>query len=204
MSHLSMEQLVALREPGVEPGAQAAREHLEICLRCREELDRLHQRAARLKALPSLRPTRDRWPAVRARFEAERRARRVRRVGIGALVGLAAAASIALGVVIRGDLVTPQEASATSEITETMARSRALEQAIGRMDPDARSLDGHTARVVQELEDRIAAVDGQLEVNDLLGQQPREAERLRLWRERVGLLDALVDVHLTNASDVGL
>jgi hypothetical protein len=204
MSHLSMEQLVALREPGVEPGAQAAREHLEICLRCREELDRLHQRAARLKALPSLRPTRDRWPAVRARFEAERRARRVRRVGIGALVGLAAAASIALGVVIRGDLVTPQEASATSEITETMARSRALEQAIGRMDPDARSLDGHTARVVQELEDRIAAVDGELEVNDLLGQQPREAERLRLWRERVGLLDALVDVHLTNASDVGL
>jgi hypothetical protein len=120
------------------------------------------------------------------------------------LVGLAAAASIALGVVIRGDLVTPQEASATSEITETMARSRALEQAIGRMDPDARSLDGHTARVVQELEDRIAAVDGELEVNDLLGQQPREAERLRLWRERVGLLDALVDVHLTNASDVGL
>jgi hypothetical protein len=27
---------------------------------------------------------------------------------------------------------------------------------------------------------------------------------LSLWRERVGLLDALVDVHLTRASDAGL
>ena len=29
MSHLSMETLVALREPGTEPGEAAAREHLE-------------------------------------------------------------------------------------------------------------------------------------------------------------------------------
>jgi hypothetical protein len=27
---------------------------------------------------------------------------------------------------------------------------------------------------------------------------------LRLWRERVGLLDALVDVHVTRASSAGL
>jgi hypothetical protein len=86
-----------------------------------------------------------------------------------------------------------------------MARSRALEQANTRLDPDARVLDGRTARVAQELEDRIAAVDRQLEMNNLLGEeQAREAQQLRLWRERVGLLDALVDVHLTRASKVGL
>jgi hypothetical protein len=168
-------------------------------------LEGLHQRVARLKALPSLRPRREQWPAARAQFESDRRARRLRRAGVGGLIGLAAAASIALGVVVRGsgDLSLP-EASATSQISETMARSRALEQAIGRMDPDARSLDGQTARAVQELEDRIATVDRQLQVNDLLGQEARDAERLRLWRERVGLLDALVDVHLTSASNVGL
>jgi hypothetical protein len=27
---------------------------------------------------------------------------------------------------------------------------------------------------------------------------------LRLWRERVGLLDALMDVHVTRASNAGL
>jgi hypothetical protein len=39
---------------------------------------------------------------------------------------------------------------------------------------------------------------------DMLGRQSRDAQLLRLWRERVGLLDALVDVHVTRASNVGL
>jgi hypothetical protein len=29
-------------------------------------------------------------------------------------------------------------------------------------------------------------------------------QRVELWRERVGLLNALVDVHVTNARNVGL
>ncbi|HEX5386638.1 MAG TPA: hypothetical protein VFW66_08075 [Gemmatimonadales bacterium] len=223
-THLSMEQLLALREAGVEPGDHAARAHLESCPACDDELERLHQRAARLKALPALRPTRDRWPLVRARLERERRERRMRRAGIGGLVGLAAAASIAVGVTLRPDLTTraglaasaagaavtePEPArGATAALSEAMARSRALEQAIGSFDPDSRVLDGRTARVAEDLEDRIAAVDRQLEAADLLGQaaggRAPELDRLRLWQERVGLLDALVDVHLTNASNVGL
>ena len=56
MNHLSMDALLALREPGTEPGTATAREHLNHCPHCQLELDRLHQRVARLKALPSLRP----------------------------------------------------------------------------------------------------------------------------------------------------
>ena len=41
MSHLSIETLVALREPGTEPGEVAAREHLEGCPLCRAEFERL-------------------------------------------------------------------------------------------------------------------------------------------------------------------
>lgn len=200
MTHLTIEQLVALREPGAEPGAQAAREHLEACGACRAEFDRLYQRIARLKALPALRPTRDRWPAVRARFEAERRTRRMRRFG---LAGLAAAASIAAAVATRS-MGRPLPAAAAAELTETMARSRALEAAIDRYHPETRVLDGHTARIAQELEDRIAAVDRELEMTDLMDASQRPAQELNLWRERVGLLDALVDVHLTRASNVGL
>ena len=69
--------------------------------------------------------------------------------------------------------------------------------------PDARVTDGVTARVAGELEDRIAVVDRRLEVAQMLNAQQRDAALLRLWQERVGLLDALVDVHLTRASDVG-
>ena len=39
---------------------------------------------------------------------------------------------------------------------------------------------------------------------ELLGRQARDTQLLQLWRERVGLLDALVDVHVTRASNVGL
>lgn len=200
MTHLSMDQLVALREPGAEPGTQAARAHLDECGVCRTELDRLHQRIARLKALPSLRPTRDRWPAVRARFESDRRAQRLRRAG---LVGLAAAASIALAVGVRS-MHHSAPVALPAELSEAKARSQALEAAIDQYHPESRVVDGRTAGIAQELEDRIAAVDRELQMTDLADPGRRETQELELWRERVGLLDALVDVHLTRASNVGL
>jgi hypothetical protein len=91
-----------------------------------------------------------------------------------------------------------------AEIERAMVRSQALESALDRIDPESRVLDGHTAGIAQELEDRIARVDRELEMVELMEQQSRDTELLRLWRERVGLLDALVDVHVTRASHVGL
>jgi ActR/RegA family two-component response regulator len=196
-----MEALLSLKEPGSEPGAAAAREHLNQCQICQTELDRLHQRVARLKALPSLRPARDRWPVVEQRIRAERRQRRLR---VGALAGLAAAASVAIAVAL-GTPSHPGNPSETNQIEAAMQRSQALETALNAYDPERRILDGHTAGIAQELEDRIAQVDRELEMAELLGQQQtRDAELLKLWRERVGLLDALVDVHVTRASKVGL
>jgi hypothetical protein len=202
VTHLSMAALLSLRSPGAEPGDAAAREHLEHCPECRAELDRLHQRVARLKALPPLRPSRDRWPQVAARVEAERRSRRTRLAGLG---GLAAAASIALALGV-APLLSPDAGSGPGpgRIEEMMARSRALETALDRYDPESRVLDGRTAGIAQELEDRIARVDRELEMAELTERRAREGELLRLWRERVGLLDALVDVHVTRASNVGL
>ena len=201
MSHLPMETLLSLRAPGAEPGDATAREHLEQCPVCRAEMDRLDQRVARLKALPPLRPSRDRWPAVAGRVREERRVRRQRN---GGLFGLAAAASIALAVGIAPLLRPDGDAGGEGRIEEMMARSRALETALDRYDPESRVLDGRTAGIAQELEERIARVDRELEMTELLERQAQAAEVLRLWRERVGLLDALVDVHVTRASNVGL
>jgi hypothetical protein len=200
MSHLSIETLVALRDPGTEPGEAAAREHLEACPLCRTEFERLHQRVARLKALPALRPSRERWPSVLNRLHAERRRRRFR---TGGLAGLAAAASVALALGVNG--LRPRDTGLDpAEIQQAMARSQVLESALDRIDPESRVMDGQTAGIAQELEDRIARVDRELEMAEMMEQQARDAELLRLWRERVGLLDALVDVHVTRASNVGL
>lgn len=203
MTHLTMDQLIALREPGLEPGDYAARAHLDACESCRDELDRLHQRVARLKALPTLRPSRDRWPAVQAQLAAERRAYRLQRARRIGFAGLAAGASIVFAVSI-GGVDGPKPAVATTEISRAMERSRALEEAIDFYNPDARVLDGRTARVAEEIEDRIAALDQELELLDVTPDASRENRQLQLWRERVGLLDALVDVHVTRASNVGL
>jgi len=199
MTHLSMDSLVSLREPGSEPGQAAAREHLNQCAHCQAELQRLHQRVARLKALPTLRPGRDRWPETKARFRADRRRRRTRFVG---LTGLVTAASVALAVAV-GDISRPADATA-EQLSQAMERSQVLESALSEYNPAGRVLDGRTARIAGELEDRIARVDRELEATELLRQQATNRDLLKLWRERVGLLDALVDVHVTRASNAGL
>ncbi len=199
MTHLSVDALVSLREPGSEPGDAAAREHLNQCAQCQAELQRLHQRVARLKALPTLRPSRDRWPETKARFKAERRRRRTRVVGLS---GLALAASVAIAIAV-GDLSRPADGTA-EQLNQAMERSQVLESALSEYNPAGRVLDGRTARIAGELEDRIARVDRELEVTELMRQQATDRDLLKLWRERIGLLDALVDVHVTRASNAGL
>lgn len=198
MTHLSMEQLLACREPGLEPGTAAARAHLEACPACQAEAARLDQRAARLRALPALRPARDNWQAVRARVAAERRRRTAR---LAVRTGLALAAGVALVVLLRGqgDSAGGHEVA----ISEAMARSSQLEQLIQSYNPDQRVTNGRAVQMAGQLEDRIAVLDRELEMAQLLGARDRNDQLLRLWRQRVGLLDALVDVHLTRAQAVG-
>jgi hypothetical protein len=199
MSHLTLEQLVQLREPGLEPGVSSLREHLDACADCQAEAVRLDQRSNRLKALHSLRPARDHWPAMEQRLRLDRRRQLARRV---VWMGLAAAAGFALMVTVRSRRPVQGPASEVA-INEVMQRSQQLEQLIQSYNPEARVVDGRTVRVAGELEDRIAEVDRELEVARQLNVHTRDREMLGLWRQRVGLLNALVDVHMTRASAVG-
>ncbi len=198
MTHLSLEQLVALRERGLEPGLATARDHLSACPECQSEAARLDQRAARLRALPALRPARDQWPLLRSRLNADRRHRRRRWV---AGIGVALAAGLTL-VVLARQADRGRDRSELA-IDSVMTRSDQLEQLIQSYNPDERITDGTTARLAGQLEDRIAQVDQQLELARQAAGRRNGSEVLQLWRQRVGLLDALVDVHVTRASQVG-
>ncbi len=204
MTHCTLEQLMELRDGGGEPGLAEARAHLAQCSACTAELDRLHQRVARLKALPVLRPPRNHWPAVESRRRKAQLERRVRR---GAWGTLAAAASVSGLLVLRPMLQpAPADGGATAAaIAEAQQRSAQLEQAINVFDPAGRPIDGQTARVAQALEDRIAELDQRIQAVELApARTVEDTERLGLWQQRVGLMDALMDVHLTSAGDVGL
>lgn len=200
MTHLTMEQLVALRDAGSEPGSAESQAHVRTCAACAAELDRLHQRVARLRALPTLRPPRDRFPVVVARVRQDRRQRLVRRAGLGSL---ALAASLLLAVIGR-DLMAPPVANASDQLAAVMAESATLEQALRQLRSSQRVTDAYTTRAATSLEDRIAELDHELESAQLQATPEARDGLLPLWRERVGLMDALVDVHLTRAHNVGL
>ena len=137
MTHLPMAQMNAARDPGVEPGAALVREHLAACADCRAELERLHQRVARLRALPPLRPARDRWPVVAADLARTRRVRRTRWISAGSL---AVAASVAL-VLVAGDMFHPAPATAQQQIDGAMRESAGLEGELHSIQPDRRASD---------------------------------------------------------------
>jgi hypothetical protein len=89
-------------------------------------------------------------------------------------------------------------------IQEAQAQSATLEQLLDAYNPNARVINGRTAGVAQVLEDRIAQVDQRLQAAEMAPEPVvQDQERLDLWRQRVGLMDALVDVHVTRASSVG-
>ena len=199
--HLSMELLLAVRDGDrSEPALLAAHEHVGACAVCQAELDRLHQRTARLKALATLEPARNQFPAVRARLADDRRLHWQRRLAFG---GLAAAATLTLSVV-GYDLVRPARLDASAQLETAMTRSETLEQTLTAYRPESRVIDTRTAQVVIELEDRIAAVDARLARVASLDRDKRLAEQVSLWQERVGLMSALVDVHFSKATNVDL
>jgi hypothetical protein len=194
MMHCTMDDLLALQ---AGEASVWARRHVEDCAACRAELDGLYQRVAQLKALPALRPPRDRWSIVRDAARVER----VHRRRTWGAWGLAAAAAVA------GVLLVPwfgQNGALHAELSQAKQQSATLEDQLGRYDVHGRVLSGRTAARVAELEDRIAVIDGDLARKGGAKAQARDADLIELWQQRVDLMRQLVNVRVTRARYVGL
>jgi hypothetical protein len=189
-----MDDLLALR---AGEASAWARQHADACSSCRAELEALYQRVAQLKALPVHRPPRDRWPAVRDVVLAERRSRRER----WGVWSVAAAAAVAALIVFR-PFWTGQVAGA--ELARIKQQSATLEQQLQRYEPDGRVTSGREAAVASALEDRIAVIDGELTRVGPVDVNVDPAELVKLWQQRVDLMQQLVSVRVTRASYVGL
>src|SRR6266849_5508141 len=194
MMHCTMEDLGALR---AGEASVWARRHITTCAACQAELEALYQRVAQLKALPALRPPRDRWPAVQAVLRAQRsRRRRTWGTWTGSL---ALAATIAGILLLRPS--AGEDGKLYAELSQAKQQSATLEDSLQRYDIDGRVLSGHAAALVADLEDRIAILDGTLAQREPSAQ---DAELVKLWRERVGLMRDLVNARATRARYVGL
>ena len=189
--HGTTDELLALRDGD---GSAWTRAHVESCAACATELYRLEQVRSRLKALPGMTPPRDRWGSIAAQARRERRARRLH-----SAVGLAAAAVLAAVtfVAVRPEAPTPA-AETRAELDRVMLQSRAMEAALEALGPEQHALPGAAAKVAAELTASLSEVDAAL---NQPGTWRTEPERVvDLWRQRTGILSALVDVHAGRAT----
>lgn len=193
--HLNLEELLAVRDGEAAP---AAVEHAAACASCAAELAAIGELKNRLATLSAETPSRDLWPAVSEGARSERRARKLRFAGWVA-AGLAAALTLTVGV--RGGVEAWREARLARETRALVAESQKLEQAIVEYGRGGRVVNGRTASVIADLEDRIAWIDGR--IGQLNRDRPTQAA-IDLWQERVRLLDALASVQTTRVAYVGL
>ncbi len=189
--HLSMDELLVLRDG---EGGASSRSHVEECDECRRELERLFQIQARLRAMPTFTSPRDIWPRIARSVQ---RRRFGRRLNYGA-IGLAAAAALAAVVILRGRVAEESAQPADAWVTEATSpdmgpiilRSRQLESILQTYRPAQRVYDAPTALAVSVLEDRILLLDHMLSESRIAGAN--RGVMVGLWDERVATLETLV------------
>lgn len=161
----------------------------------------LSEWSARLSVLPEFEPPVDGWEAVIA-------ARRRREAGEPRRWPVALAAVVLAAVVglawqlqsTRRELVAANTApidSAAYADDSVRAQNSRLEELLAAL-PEARVMRGSTAFTVSQLEDRLAFVDDRLSRITLEPNAPEHAERL--WRERVELMNSLVQVRYADVA----
>lgn len=201
--HCTTSELLAVRDG---EGTAGAADHLADCTVCQRELEMLNQRAAAMRALATRRPPRDRWPVVKAQLLADRRRERLKQAGWATL---AVAASLTLAIGVRTIDLKPTDnrpaaalaQQANAELTQLRQQSQQLEATLRDWNPRGRVLSGRSASVIAELEDRIGAVD--MGITRATTGSAEQRQLITLWRDRVQLMDALVNAHVSRATYVG-
>jgi hypothetical protein len=154
----------------------------------------LNSLPARLRGLRDYDPPAGGWQRLQRRT----RARRIQAYAGG---GLALAASLllgiglSLGIGVKQPAAVPviepaQQTASNADINRLISTSQLLEQRLARVRPQVAVWDSSREARADELEQRVQAVDAQL---NYYASDPRSAETL--WRNRVELMNALVDLH---------
>lgn len=157
--------------------------------------------SALLSALPEFEPPAGGWESVLA-------ARRRREDGNSRRWPLALAAAVLAAVAglawqlqstQRERVVADPASTGSAEFADDSVRAQnaKLEALLASL-PEARVMRGSTAFTVSQLEDRLAFVDDRLSRITLEPNAPEHAERL--WRERVELMNSLVQVRYADVA----
>jgi len=210
--HASIEQLLTLRDASAQASAtdQAITRHVAECASCGAELTRLQALREKLRGLPVQSPQGDPWPHIVARAGATAESAAGRRGFPSPAWPLALAASVLVAVLaavlwpasqpkapVAVELDQPATRTATREL---VAESQRLEQLLRSVSHQPRVVNVGTADTIAQLEDRIALLDYGLSLGAGTQLDPNDAEAL--WRQRVELMNSLVQVRAAQAQRV--
>ncbi len=164
-----------------------------------------------LRALPDTMPPRAVWQRIREQAEAEGLiGNRPLRRPISWRGGLALAATVVLAAVLVPVMMNSEDTGFPTEPTNValtndtqvtalhalMVESRQLESNLRSLPNQPRVMQAGTAATISDIEDRVAAIDFQLNDPDI--QMTSEEEEI-FWRERVRLMKLLVRLRYAQA-----
>lgn len=215
--HPNTEDLLSLRDR--EPMDAAVRTRMEASREALTEIERMNDLRDAMRALPELTPPPGAWQRIIANVEpaaaTEGASMRLWRVGAVVAAALAVVAVLSLAYLPEPTKPTlgmappstaPSEVQEDAPLLEAMETSSyvalveesvRLEQMLAGMPYQRPVMRAGTASTIAVLEDRISFIDGQLTLAALEGVEP--PKRQALWRERVDVMNALVQVRFAQA-----
>src|SRR5262245_18307924 len=209
--HARIDHLLSLRDG--EPVDAAVRAHVESCTECAEARSALETMRRRLNALPSVAaPPAAGWNRLRARIgTAQGGATPRRSSGLIAIAASCAMLGVIAGVLLREETGLPQPAVAsyktapadgTTTIEELRDRSRVLEEVLAALPARPAVERAGTAVPIDALQAQVQWVDHQLAVSGVSHVAPAVTEQL--WRERVEIMNSLVQLRYVEAQRIAL
>lgn len=209
--HARIDHLLNLRDG--EPVDLAVRSHVESCTECARTKAEIETVRRRLAALPAVDPSADGWARLRARIDAQSRpAVPRRRGGAVAIAASCAMLGVLAGMLLRetgpgvpelvarpAAVVLPQTLDSIEELRD---RSRVLEEVLAALPARPTVERAGTAVPIDTLQAQVQWVDHQLSVSGAAHAAPDLRERL--WRERVEIMNTLVQLRYVEAQRVAL
>jgi hypothetical protein len=209
--HARIDHLLSLRDG--EPVDLAVRSHVESCTECAQVKAGLETMRRRFAALSAVNAPADGWTRVRARIDVAQRPAVPRRGG--SMVAIAASCAmlgVLAGMLLReggrgAPELTAQPAAGVlpqtlDSIEELRDRSRVLEEVLAALPARPAVERAGTAVPIDTLQAQVQWVDHQLSVSGAAHAAPDLRERL--WRERVEIMNTLVQLRYVEAQRVAL
>ena len=210
--HAHLHELLSARDG--EPVAHTTAVHLEGCALCAQRLGHLQAIRQRLRTLPDVVPSgRDGWADVERRIvERSQSPRRRLRIGLRAAAASLASLAVLAGLRLQDgarpepvpftDLGAEVASDPQLSITELQRQSLQLETILAAL-PERPAVErAATALPIETLEAQVQWVDHRL--SEFEAARDVDAEAEQLWRDRIEIMNSLVQLRYVEAQRLAL